>query len=149
MVVSKTTDVGASPALLVVFFFSYMLNIVYWDPIVWSVPFLYNTFFFSEILLIFQMCLLGYIVFFFGIIGLIIRRISIIYILIAIELMFLGLDIVFLFIGFLLYLPFLQLVVLILLVLAACEAAIILSVVYNYYRLVNTTDIFLLRLLRY
>lgn len=95
------------------------------------------------------MCFLGYAIFFFGIIGLIIRRISIIYILISIELLFLGLDIVFLFVGFLLYLPFLQLVVLILLVLAASEAAIVLSIVYNFYKLSNTTDLALLMLLRY
>lgn len=63
--------------------------------------------------------------------------------------MFLGLDIVFLFLGYILYLPFLQLIVLMLLVLAACEAAIILAVIYNFYHLHNSTDIVILNQLRF
>lgn len=77
-----------------------------------------------------QVIIVGYFIFFFGIIGLIIRRISILYILIAIELIFLGINIIFIFLGYLLFLNFLQVIVLILLVLAACEAAILLSLIF-------------------
>ncbi len=91
----------------------------------------------------------GYLIFFLGIIGLIIRRMSFIYILIAVEIMFLGLNIVFLFLGFFFSLYFLQLVVLVLLVLAACEAAILLSLLYVFYRKFAVTDLLILNLLKY
>jgi NADH:ubiquinone oxidoreductase subunit K len=96
-----------------------------------------------------QVILVGYLIFFFGIIGLIIRRISIIYILIAIEFMFLGLNIIFLFLGYLLSLVFLQLIVLVLLVLAACEAAILLSLIFIFYKKFLLTDLYLFNLLKY
>lgn len=125
-------------------------NIIFWEPILWSTFFLFNvsaTVNFNYILL--QLCLLGYCIFFFGIIGLIIRRISLIYTLISVELMFLGLNIVFLFLGYLLSQPFLQIIVFVLLILSACEAAILLSIIFTFYRINQTTDLNLLKFLKY
>jgi NADH:ubiquinone oxidoreductase subunit K len=114
---------------------------------------LVNFFFFSNQLVasfyIVYICILGYLLFFFGFIGFIKRQISLIYILLSIELMFFGLNIVFLFSGFFFYLLLNQLIVLLLLVLSAVETALLLSIIFLYARQFQTTDLIFLQILKY
>lgn len=120
----------------------------YWEPIIWSTVFFFKPHIFNFSFIFFA-CLLGYFLFFFGIIGLIIRQFSLIFILIAIELFFLGSNLIFLFLGFLLFQPFLQIVVLLLLTLAAAEAVVLLSIIFFYHRNFQTTDLSLLQILHF
>jgi NADH:ubiquinone oxidoreductase subunit K len=125
-----------------------MNTLLYWEPIIWVTPFLFNTLQ-SNFNFLIQVLFSGYLIFFLGMFGLIIRRISLIYTLISIELMFLGLNIVFIFLGFLFYIPFVHVIVLILLVLSAAEAAIVLSLIFLLYRYNQTIDLFILTALKY
>lgn len=122
---------------------------IFWEPILWS-----TIFFFSNSLsalafyLVFG-CILGYLLFFLGIIGLIIRQISLIYLLLSIELIFFGMNLNFLFLGYLLLFPYFQIIVLILLTLTAAETAIFLAIIFLYHQQFKTTDIKLLQILKY
>lgn len=112
---------------------------IFWEPIIWS-----TFFFFSNQIQIFTFlifgCLIGLLLFILGIMGLIIRQISLIYILLSIELIFFGMIVNFLFLGFLLFLPFLQVVVFLLLVVSASETAIFLAIIFLYHKQTKSTD---------
>ena len=118
---------------------------LFWEPFIWSTFFLFDSCYFVTLQYISVFVLCGYFLFFLGIIGIIIRQISLIFILISVELMFLGINFVFLMLSFLILQPFLQIFVIILLCLSAAETAIILSFIFVYHRLFFETEKVLLR----
>jgi len=138
---------GSNP-ILSVFLDLKKISMIFWEPIIWSTFFFFSNQLVASFYIVY-ICILGYLLFFFGFIGFIKRQISLIYILLSIELMFFGLNIVFLFSGFFFYLLLNQLIVLLLLVLSAVETALLLSIIFLYARQFQTTDLIFLQILKY
>lgn len=121
---------------------------LFWEPLLWNTNGL-TIFIEHQLLNISALICLGYLIFFIGIFGLIYYRFSLLYCLISIEVMLVGLNFSIIFIGNLLNQPFCQILVLILLTLAAAETALGLSLVLLYYKLYKTTSIQILTKLRF
>lgn len=120
---------------------------IFWEPILWDNLALFDDHqFHVEIM---YGLYIGYFLFFIGLTGLFFRHGSLIYILIAAELMLLGINLVFLFLGLVLAEPQCQLMVLMILTIAAAETTIGLSLLFLYHQIFDSTDISLLNKLSF
>jgi NADH-quinone oxidoreductase subunit K len=116
---------------------------IFWEPFLWDLTVI-QFFFDYRVLNFFNYIFLGLWMFFCGFLGIFFKRQSIIFSLISIELMLMGINIIFLFIGKLLYYPFCQIIVLVLLFLGAAETALGLTLLLAYYNKYNITKILVL-----
>lgn len=120
---------------------------LFWEPIIWDNYALFDDHnFYIELL---YGLYVGYFLFFLGLSGLFLRHVSIIYILISAELMLLGINLVFLFLSLLLADPQCQLMVLMILTIAAAETTIGLSLLFLFHQIFDSTDIQLLNKLSF
>jgi NADH-quinone oxidoreductase subunit K len=112
---------------------------IFWEPIIWDytvIELFVEYKFFNNLNYIF----LGFWMYLCGFLGIFLKRKSILFSLISIELMLMGVNVMFLFIGKLLYYPFCQLIVLVLVFLGAAETAIGLTLVLLFYSKYGTTS---------
>lgn len=137
-------SIGSIPIILIFI----VRKMLFWEPILWNTTaiVLYIE---HQVLNIGALIFLGYLIFIIGLFGLIYYRFSLLYCLISIEVMLVGLNFSIIFIGAFLHQPFCQILVLILLTLAAAETALGLSLVLMYYKLYKTTSIQILTKLRF
>jgi NADH-quinone oxidoreductase subunit K len=124
--------------------------LLFWEPIIWlnfyNLNFISSTEIYSKT---FELLFIGYFIFFIGITGLLLRHLSVIYILLSIELIFLGINVVFIAIGQINLILQMPIYVLLILTLAAAETAIMLSIIFYYHRISQTTLIDLLQYLKF
>jgi NADH:ubiquinone oxidoreductase subunit K len=124
---------------------------MFWEPILWNtflgVVEYINTSFNS--VNVFINILLGQIIMFIGIIGIIRRVTSILLVLISLELTLLGINFSIIFVGLLLNQPLCLIVSLLLLIMSAVETAVGLSLVFLYHKAFETTSLKSIAKLRY
>lgn len=120
---------------------------LFWEPIIWDNFALFDNHNFHIEML--YGLYVGYFLFFIGLAGLFLRHGSLIYILIAAELMLLGINLVFLFLGLVLAEPQCHLMVLMILTIAAAETTIGLSLLFLYHQIFDSTDSSLLNKLSF
>ena len=120
---------------------------LFWEPIIWDNFALFedHTFYIDYLYGLY----VGYFLFFLGLSGLFLRYGSIIYILIASELMLLGMNLVFLFLSLILADAQCQLMVLLVLTIAAAETTIGLSLLFLFHQIFDSTDVELLMKLKF
>jgi NADH-quinone oxidoreductase subunit K len=129
----------------------FCIKLIFIFLIFFWVPFNWFFFFFFCKMNIFICCglFLGFFLFFFGIIGFLFRQSSLLHLLLTIELMFFGINLIFLFLSSLVFLPYLQVIVLCLLTLTAAETAIFLALIFLYHKNFETTELVFLKNLFY
>lgn len=124
-----------------------------WEPIIWNT--VSDNFNFTENLfsgqinLVVLSIVIGQLVIFVGIVGILRRNNSILLVLLCFELCLLGLNLSIIFLGLLLNQPLCLVVSMLLLVLSAIETAIGLSLIFNFYNVNSTTSLKVLSHLRF
>lgn len=118
---------------------------IFWEPLNWSI----SCYFFKFNIFMCWGLFLGYFLFFLGIVGFLYRQASLLHLLLTIELIFFGINLVFLFLSYLIFLPYLQIVVLCLLALTAAETAVFLALVFIFHKNFQHTELYFLQVLRY
>jgi NADH-quinone oxidoreductase subunit K len=113
---------------------------IYWEPIIWQVD-VCSYFFEQDLFNNLNYIFLGEVIFVSGFFGLFLKRQSLIFCLISIEAMLIGLNMTILFLGKLLFLPFCQLIVLVILLIGAAETALGLTLIMVYFHSYQTTKI--------
>jgi len=114
---------------------------MFWEPILWntfSESLQYTITSFNGVNVLLNI-LLGQMLMFIGIIGIIRRVTSILLVLISLELTLLGINFSIIFVGLLLNQPFCLIVSMLLLIMSAVETAIGLSLVFLYHKAFDTT----------
>jgi NADH:ubiquinone oxidoreductase subunit K len=122
-----------------------------WEPILWNTidnQFFYISNFYS-ITNVLVSILLGQLLLFIGLFGIIRRSTSILLVLLSLELSLLGLNFAIIFLGLLLNQPLCLILSMMLLILSAVETAIGLSLVFLYYKAFDTTALKYLSKIRY
>jgi NADH-quinone oxidoreductase subunit K len=122
-----------------------------WEPVLWNLvlqtlEYINNSF---NSLNIFLNILLGQMIMFIGILGIIRRVTSILLILLSLELTLLGINFSLIFVGILINQPLCLVVSLILLILSAVETAVGLALVFLYHKAFETTSLKAITKLRY
>jgi NADH-quinone oxidoreductase subunit K len=119
-------------------------SMLYWEPIIWNTS-ASNLYIEYNILTLTNLICLGFLLFIIGLFGLLFNKGSLIFCLISIELIFVGLNFILIFIGNLINFLTCQIFVLILLTLAASETALGLCLIIMYHNLYTNTTLRLLK----
>lgn len=116
---------------------------IFWEPFLWDFTIL-QFFFDYKILNYINYIFLGFWMFLCGFFGIFFRRKSILFSLISIELMLMGINIIFLFLGKFFYYAFCQIIVIVILFLGAAETALGLTLILLFYSKYNTTSLIII-----
>lgn len=127
---------------------------MFWEPIVWNItnnqlPIQGDLFTISSLGNVLVGIVLGLLLMFAGVLGILWRTTSILLILLCFELALLGLNLSIIFLGLLLNQPLCLVLSLMLMLLSAVETAIGLSLLLLYYRVFNATALTFLTKIRF
>lgn len=130
-----------------------MKILLFWEPIIWQYDSNVLNYIYQDYLDFlthnFELLFTGYFLFLIGVTGLLLPSMSVLYVLLSVELIFLGINIVFIAIGNLNFIIQMPIYVLLILTLAAAETAVMLSLIFLYHRLAQTTSITFLNKLKF
>jgi NADH-quinone oxidoreductase subunit K len=139
-------DSGSSPENAIRDKFSEKL-MIFWEPILWSFPVVYITY--NDFSAIHNFIFLSYTLYILSLWGLFFRRVSILQCLIIVELMFIALNFFFFLISLIFFDISFQPIILIVLAVSAAETAVILSLIYSYHKVTETTNLDFLNILKF